>query len=85
MAAGVDKEEMLSNIYSLETLQVVSTSLGSFERWGIMQNQGALAGAVAGQFVVPQEVAKMINSGLSATDAANEAQKTAEGIKQDLG
>jgi multiple sugar transport system substrate-binding protein len=85
MAAGVDKKEMLSNIYSLETLQVVETSLGSFERWGIPQGQGPLAGAVAGQFVVPQEVAKMINSGLSATDAANEAQKAAEGIKKDLG
>ena len=85
MEAGVDKKEMLSNIYSVETLQVVSTSLGSFERWGIQQNQGALAGAVAGQFVVPQALAKMINSGASATDAANEAQKAAEGIKQDLG
>ena len=46
---------------------------------------GALAAAVGGQFVVPQALAKMISSGASASDAANESQKVAEGIKQDLG
>jgi len=85
MEAGVDKKEMLSNIYTPETLQAVSTSLNNFQRWGIPQGQGQLAAAVAGQFVVPQEVAKMINSGLSAKDAADQSQKAAEGIKEDLG
>ena len=63
----------------------MAASPGSFDRWGIPQGQGALAAAVGGQFVVPQALAKMINSGASAADAANEAQKAAEGIKQDLG
>ena len=85
MEAGVDKKALLSDIYSPETLQAVAASPGSFDRWGIPQGQGALAAAVGGQFVVPQALAKMINSGASAADAANEAQKAAEGIKQDLG
>jgi multiple sugar transport system substrate-binding protein len=85
LEAGVDKKALLSDIYSPETLQAVGTSLGSFDRWGIPQGQGALAAAVGGQFVVPQALVKMINSGASASDAANESQKAAEGIKQDLG
>ena len=35
--------------------------------------------------MVPQALAKIINSGASAADAAAEAQKAAEQIKTDLG
>jgi multiple sugar transport system substrate-binding protein len=66
-------------------LNTIVASSGNFERWGIPQNQGALAAAVAGQFVVPQALAKMLNSGASAADAANEAQKGAEQVQKDLG
>ncbi len=85
LEAGVDTKELLSAIYPPEVLEAVAASPGSFERWGIPQGQGALAGAVGGQFVVPQALAKMINSGASAADAAAEAQKAAEQIKTDLG
>ena len=85
LEAGVDKKELLSNIYSAETLKAVATSTGSFDRWGILQGQGALAGAVGGQFVAPQAIAKMINEGASGADAAAEAQKAAEQVKTDLG
>src|SRR5215212_11753880 len=85
MEAGVDKKELLSNIYPAEVLQAVAASPGSFDRWGIPQGQGSLAAAVGGQFVVPQALAKMINSGASAADAADQAQKGAEEVKKDLG
>ena len=85
LQAGVDKKELLSNIYSAETLQAVADSPGSFDRWGIAQGQGALAGAVGGQFVAPQAIAKMVNSGATGADAAAEAQKAAEQIKTDIG
>jgi multiple sugar transport system substrate-binding protein len=85
MEAGVDSKEVLSAIYPAEVLQAVASSPGSFERWGISQGQGALAAAVGGQFVVPQALAKMINSGASAADATAEAQKAAEQVKSDLG
>ena len=81
----MDTKELLSANYPPEVLAAVAASPGSFERWGIPQGQGALAGAVAGQFVVPQALAKMINSGASAADAAAEAQKAAEQVKTDLG
>ena len=85
LEAGVDKKELLSAIYPPDVLEAIAASPGSFERWGIPQGQGALAAAVGDQFVVPQALAKMINSGASAQQASEEAQNAAEGIKQDLG
>jgi multiple sugar transport system substrate-binding protein len=85
MKAGVDKKALLSSIYPADVLKAIADSPNSFDRWGISQGQGRLAAAVGGQYVVPQALAKMINSGASAADAANEAQKGAETIKKDLG
>jgi multiple sugar transport system substrate-binding protein len=85
MEAGVDKKAVLSDLYPAATLTAIAESPGSFQRWGLPQGQGALAGAVAGQFVVPQALADMINSGASAADATAQAQKAAEQIKTDLG
>jgi multiple sugar transport system substrate-binding protein len=85
LKTGVDTKALLSDSYPPEVLKAVAASPGSFERWGISQGQGALAAAVGGQFVVPQALAKMINSGASAADATGEAQKAAEQVKADLG
>lgn len=85
LKAGVDTKELLSDNYSAETLKAVAESPGSFDRWGIAQGQGELAGAVGGQFIAPQALAKIINSGTSAAEAAAEAQKAAEQVKTDLG
>jgi multiple sugar transport system substrate-binding protein len=85
LTAGVDKKEPLTEIYPTEVLNTIVASSGNFERWGIPQGQGELAAAVAGQYVVPQALAKMLNSGASAADTANQAQKGAEQVKKDLG
>jgi multiple sugar transport system substrate-binding protein len=85
LSAGVDKKEPLTDIYPAEVLTTIASSSANFDRWGIPQGQGELAAAVAGQYVVPQALAKMLNSGASAADAANEAQKSAEQIQKDLG
>lgn len=84
LKAGVDTKSLLSAVYSPQVLQAVAAAPNNFSRWGIPQGQGSLAGAVADQFVIPQVLAKMINSGLSGKDAADEAQKQAEGVKSDL-
>ena len=85
LTAGVDKKEPLTEIYPAEVLNTIVASSGNFQRWGLPQGQGELAAAVAGQYVVPQALAKMLNSGASAADAANQAQKGAEQVKKDLG
>jgi len=85
LEAGVDTKALLSDIYSPEILVAVAAAPDGFNRWGIPQGQGALAGAVSGQFVIPQVLSEMINSGLSPTDAAKKAREMAETIKSDLG
>ena len=84
LQTGVDKKELLSATYPKDVLTAIASSPGSFSRCGI-PGHGQLAAAVAGQYVVPKALAKMINSGASAADATAEAQKAAEQIKTDLG
>jgi len=85
LEAGVDTKALLSDVYPPEILDAVVNSPSTFSRWGFPQGQGQLASAVAGQFVVPQALATMLDSGTSAEDAAKQAQEQANGIKEDLG
>lgn len=84
LEAGVDTTALLSSVYSGEILDAVIAAPDGFNRWGIPQGQGALAAAVGGQFVVPQAIASMLDSGVSAKDAAAEAAAQATTIQEDL-
>ncbi|WP_253908459.1 ABC transporter substrate-binding protein [Arthrobacter sp. H41] len=85
LEAGVDTKALLSSVYPAETLEEITRSTDQFKRWGIPQGQGALAAAIGGQFIAPQIIASMISSGISAEDAAAQAQEEAETLKDDLG
>jgi multiple sugar transport system substrate-binding protein len=85
MPAGVDQKAPLSNFYDPATLEQVVTSPEAFDRWGFPQGRGELAGAVAGQFVLPKALADLISSGGDASAAAKQAATEAEAIKQDIG
>jgi multiple sugar transport system substrate-binding protein len=85
LEAGVDTKAPLSEVFSADILEAVAAAPDSFDRWGIPQGQGALAGAVTGQFVLPQVINEMLNNGLSASDAAARAAELTEQIKSDLG
>ena len=85
LEAGVDRKEPLAATYPPEVLAAIAASPDSFRRWGFDVGQGQLAAVVAGQFVVPQTLALMINSDISAADATEEAQVAAETVKTDLG
>jgi len=85
LEAGVDTKALLSSVLPAEVLQSVLEAPESFSRWGLPQGQGALAGAVSGQFVLPGILSETINSGLSAEDAARQAAEEANVIKADLG
>lgn len=84
LEAGVDTKALLSDVYSADILEAIVESPNSFSRWGIPQGQGALAAAVGGQFIVPQVLSDMINSGQSAAEAAARAQEQAATVKEDL-
>jgi multiple sugar transport system substrate-binding protein len=85
LEAGVDRKALLTDVYAPEVLDAIADSPNSFQRWGFDQGQGQLAAVVAGQFIVPQALAMMINSDTSAADATEEAQVAAETVKTDLG
>jgi multiple sugar transport system substrate-binding protein len=85
LEAGVDTKSVLSAIYPEEALTAVAEAPSSFDRWGLPQGYGELAGAVSGQLVMPKIISEMLNSGLSAEDAAKQAAEQVDGIKSDLG
>jgi multiple sugar transport system substrate-binding protein len=80
---GVDTTAKLTDVYGPEVLGPVETSPERFARWG-SGGQGALAAVVAGQFVVPQTLADVINSGESASQAAHDANDEASSIQKDM-
>ncbi|MFC0681720.1 ABC transporter substrate-binding protein [Lysobacter korlensis] len=85
LEAGVDTVQPLSELYPEEVLASVASAPESFDRWGIPQGYGELAGAVAGQLVMPKLISEMINSGLGAEEAAQQAAEQVTQIKEDLG
>ena len=82
---GVDTKAPLSKFYDAETLKVVQESPRSFSRWGFTQGKAELAGAVAGQLVVPKALAEVLNGGGEAGAAARKASEQAATIAQELG
>ncbi|MFT7840306.1 extracellular solute-binding protein [Saccharothrix sp. BKS2] len=82
---GVDTRAPLSRFYDAETLRVVQESPHSFRRWGFAEGRGELAGAVAGQLVVPKALAELVNGSGDAADAARSAQEQALDIADEIG
>ncbi|MCA0295565.1 MAG: extracellular solute-binding protein [Actinobacteria bacterium] len=85
LKTGVDTKELLSDTYSAEILAAVAAAPNGFNRWGLPQGKGALAAAVANQFVIPKILNEMWDSGLSPADAAAKAQEQAQAISDELG
>jgi len=85
LKTGVDTKELLSATYSTEILDAVAAAPNGFNRWGLPQGKGALAAAVANQFVIPKVLNEMWDSGLSPADAAAKAQEQAQTISDELG
>jgi multiple sugar transport system substrate-binding protein len=80
---GVDTKAKLTDVYGPAVLESVATSPDRFSRWG-SGGQGELAAVIAGQFIVPQALADVINSGTSASQAAEDANDEATSIQEDL-
>jgi multiple sugar transport system substrate-binding protein len=85
LEAGVETKEVLSAIYAPEVLEAVAGAPESFDRWGIPQGYGQLAGTVAGQLIVPQALSDMLNGDLSPEDAATRSAEESQTAKDDLG
>jgi multiple sugar transport system substrate-binding protein len=85
LEAGVDTRAPLSEYYDPQILDTVATSVDSFTRWGFLDGQGELAGAVGGQFVVPAQLAELIGSGGDPAEAARAAAEEVRTIQEEIG
>ncbi|HVD20254.1 MAG TPA: bicyclomycin resistance protein, partial [Propionibacteriaceae bacterium] len=84
LEAGVDTKAKLSSIYSPEVLKELTNSPDTFQRWGIEQGKGALAGAMLAELPVPKALSNQLNGKVDAAGAAEEAQKAVEEINKGL-
>jgi multiple sugar transport system substrate-binding protein len=85
LQAGVDSKAKLSSIYGADVLKALTSSPDTFQRWGIEQGKGALAGAMLAELPVPKALSDMLNGKVDAAGAANQAQKAVEDINKGLG
>lgn len=82
--AGVDTKMPLSEIYSTDILGSLQGSLDSFSRWGLVQGQGDLLGAVVGENVIAQAVAAIAQGEVDAQGAAAQAAEAAQAIQDSM-
>ena len=80
LEAGVDRTEPLGEIYDAETIEALTTSSDTMERWAFAQGQGGLAGALLTETPVPSALLLALEGSMSADEAAAEAQAAVEEI-----
>ncbi len=80
LEAGVDRTEPLGEIYDAETIEALTTSSDTMERWAFAQGQGGLAGALLTETPVPNALLLALEGSMSADEAATEAQAAVEEI-----
>ncbi|TDD67661.1 extracellular solute-binding protein [Jiangella aurantiaca] len=80
LPAGVDRKAPLSDFYGPEVLDQLAGGLDQLDRWAITQGQGDLITAVVGEAPVQQAVSAVTTEGVSAEDAAQQAQEAVEQI-----
>jgi multiple sugar transport system substrate-binding protein len=84
LEAGVDSKAKLSSIYGPDVLKELTNSPDTFQRWGIEQGKGALAGAMLAELPVPKALSDQLNGKVDAAGAAAQAQKAVEEINKSL-
>ncbi|SDR24182.1 ABC transporter substrate-binding protein [Thermostaphylospora chromogena] len=84
LPAGVDDKRPLSEVYPAEVIDALRTGTDSFDRWGIPQGQGKLAGAIMGELPVPKALAAVVNGSQTPQAAAARAKADVETIKRGI-
>ena len=77
MKVGVDKKAPLTNFYSQDVIDALTSGADNLSRWAIPQGQGDLLGAIQGT----QPVAAAVNEVANGTSAADAAKKAADSIR----
>jgi multiple sugar transport system substrate-binding protein len=83
MDVGVDTKAPLSQFYSQDVIDALTSGADSLSRWAIPQGQGDLLGAIQGDQPVANAVNEVAN-GKSAEDAAKEAADAVKAAQDSL-
>lgn len=84
LPVGVDRKAPLADFYPAEVLDVLRTGPEAFDRWGIVQGQGDLVGAILGELPVPRAVAALAGGETDAQTAASDAAEKVRSIQETL-
>jgi multiple sugar transport system substrate-binding protein len=84
LPSGSDVKAPLSDFYSAESMASLGDGVQSFQRWGFMQGQGALIGALSDEQPIAAAVAQVVAGADPATVAAA-TQRRVEAIQARLG
>ncbi|MEJ7757410.1 MAG: hypothetical protein WKF83_14860 [Nocardioidaceae bacterium] len=84
LPVGVDKKAPLTDFYPPEVIEVLSSGPDDFDRWGILEGQGDLVGAILGELPVPQAVAELAGGETDGQTAAENAAEKVRSIQESL-
>ncbi|GAA4089006.1 ABC transporter substrate-binding protein [Actinomadura miaoliensis] len=83
-AAKAQGTAPLSQIYPKETIDQVRYGVDRMQRWGVLQNQGVLVGAMMGELPVPKVLAALASGQTDAAGAARQADGDVAEIRSSL-
>ena len=84
LPVGVDKKAPLTDFYPPEVIEVLTSGPDDFDRWGILEGQGDLVGAILGELPVPQAVAELAGGETDGQTAAENAAEKVRSIQESL-
>ena len=85
LTSGVDRKAPLSDYYSEEVINGLITGSDNFARWGFIEAQGELVGAVYATDLVPQVLEQVLAGDLTAEEGAALMQELTEEEQSFLG
>jgi len=84
LPVGVDKKAPLTDFYPPEVIEVLTSGPDDFDRWGILEGQGDLVGAILGELPVPKAVAELAGGETDGQTAAENAAEKVRSIQESL-
>lgn len=81
---GVDRRAPLSDFYSAEALETVTSGASNFTRMGYDVGQSVLASAISTQFFIQENLVAVLNGEISAEEAAENIQIEIEDLQFEL-
>jgi multiple sugar transport system substrate-binding protein len=84
LQVGVDKKAPLSDFYPKETLDSLTKSTDTMQRWGFSQGQGRIVGPLLTELPIPKALADGLEGSADPTAIAQQAQAAVEEIVKSL-